>query len=208
MSAFMRKRAPLSYSHKGTIWAISAQVVEIHFSHPGNIESKIIPTEIQAVVLIITFSRRCLLKSSDTLVQSSLIGTFFGNWSRHWRHKAPKEFEQRNSKENSKKKRCEELAYLLLWGHLSIQSIWIMASSSLNTQFVFNTCSVKGQHLRNSTVIKTFIKSSQFRYDIGTRLRSGAHMTTDNFTCLCQEKFHTYAFANMKSVSLPPCEVP
>lgn len=41
---------------------------------------------------------------------------------------------------------------------------------------------LKGQHLGNSAVIKTFIESSQFGCDAGTRLRSGAHMTPDNVT--------------------------
>lgn len=52
--------ALFSKSHKGTVRATLAQVVEIDFSHPGNAESKVTPTEIQAVVLILTLSKHTL----------------------------------------------------------------------------------------------------------------------------------------------------
>lgn len=53
---------------------------------PGNMESHITHIEIQAVVLITTFSRHSLVISSDTSEQSSLISTLGGNWNRHQRN--------------------------------------------------------------------------------------------------------------------------
>lgn len=204
MSASPEKRAPSSNSHKGTIWATMAQVVEIHFSHPGNIESKITPIESQAVVFTITFSRHSLLKSSDTSVWSTLIGTFLvirigtGN-IRH-----PKEFERTNPQESSEKKLGTGLT--TGWSSPSgrpkpaecLDHSHIFIKHSLSALFV-----VWRTNTRISARSKTFIESSQLRSGIGTGLTLRAHRTSDDFTSLCQE--FTWAFARVTLVSLPLC---
>lgn len=185
MSASPEKRAPSSNSHKGTIWATMAQVVEMHFSHPGNIESKITPIESQAVRFTITFSRHSLLKSSDTSVWSTLIGIFLVIKTGTGNIRHPEEFERTNPQESSEQKPGTGLtagwssplgrpepAECLDHGH-------IFMKHSLSALFV-----VWRTNTRVSTRIKAFIESSQLRSGIGTGLTLRAHRTSDD---LCRE---------------------
>lgn len=133
-------------------------------------KTKITPTESQSVLLLITFSRPCLLISSDTSAWSSLIGTFFGVRIGTGNTRHPKEFEQRNPKESVRLGREAKS-----WPTCSLRITWACwaSGSQPHRHEICTFCSIysmKDQNSRIKTMSKTFIESSKFRSNIGTTL--------------------------------------